>query len=109
MNTHTLAIAFMILLTIFVVDVFTHNYLSEAIHTVLYSVSIPMYSAKNYLEDRFSHTIVVQNVYLFNQESNGLEVLSVDLEGLYVRNLDKKGVVINAEDGRTYRVCEKNR
>ena len=41
-----------------------------------------MYSAKNYLEDRFSHTIVVQNVYLFNQESNGLEVLSVDLEGL---------------------------
>jgi len=64
---------------------------------------------RNYLEDRFSHTIVVQNVYLFNQESNGLEVLSVDLEGLYVRNLDKKGVVINAEDGRTYRVCEKNR
>ncbi len=100
MNTHTLAIAFMILLTIFVVDVFTHNYLSETIHTVLYSVSIPMYSAKNYLEDRFSHTIVVQNVYLFNQESNGLEVLSVDLEGLYVRNLNKKGVVINAEDGR---------
>lgn len=100
MNTHTLAIVFMILLTIFVVDVFTNNFVSGTLHTSFYSLSIPMYNAKNYLENRFSHIVVVQNVYLFNRKSNGLEVLSVDSEGLYVRNLNKKGVVINAEDGR---------
>ncbi|HPZ17587.1 MAG TPA: hypothetical protein PKI14_05235 [Fervidobacterium sp.] len=100
MNANTLAIVFMILLTIFVVDVFTNNFLSELLHSVLYSISIPMYNMKNSLEKRLSQTIIVENIYLFGEKDGGLEVLSVDLNGIYVRNLTKKGVVLSAKNGQ---------
>jgi len=96
MKINYLVLTFLIIMTLFVLDVFTQNSLSNTIHSVLSSLALPLYDSKVFLENYFEKNVVILQIRIFgNSKQNELEVLSEDLNGIYVRNLKKRGIIIN--------------
>ncbi|WP_448377280.1 hypothetical protein [Fervidobacterium sp.] len=96
MKVNYITLAFLIVLTLFIVDVFTHNNISNNIHSILSTLAAPLYNSKDFLEKYFEKNITIQHIKIFsNNKSNELDVLSEDLKGIYVRNLKKRGIIIN--------------
>jgi len=99
MKINYLALTFLIIMTLFVLDVFTQNSLSNTIHSVLSSLALPLYDSKVFLENYFEKNVIIVQIRIFgNSKQNELEVLSEDLNGIYVRNLKKRGIIINDRD-----------
>lgn len=108
MRINTLAIVFLILLLILFIDIFSSNYFSSIIHTILYKLSEPAYNLKNTLENTFRKEYINLNVTLFgNEKANLHEVLSIDEKGIYVRNLTNYGIIVSAFDGKFIGFVEK--
>ncbi|AFG34235.1 hypothetical protein Ferpe_0073 [Fervidobacterium pennivorans DSM 9078] len=102
-----MSLMFIILLTIFFLDVFTNNSISRTIHSVFSTAASPLFNAKIFLEDYFEKNITVQNIRIFaNEKPDELLVLSEDLKGYYVRNVKKPGIILN-EKGQLVGFVEK--
>jgi hypothetical protein len=70
-------------------------------------VASPLFNAKVLLEKYFEKNITIQNIKIFaNEKPDELLVLSEDLKGYYVRNLNKTGIVLN-EKGQLVGFVEK--
>lgn len=107
MRINYISLMFVILLTVFFLDVFTDNSISRTIHSVFSMAASPLFSAKIFLEDYFEKHITVQNIRIFfNEKPDELLVLSEELKGYYVRNLNKPGIVLN-EKGQLVGFVEK--
>ncbi|MCX7653714.1 MAG: hypothetical protein N2Z58_03420 [Fervidobacterium sp.] len=100
MKTNILALVFLFLIFVMFLDIFTNNLISTNLHTVLYKLSTPLYNVRTNLEQVFEKEHNTINVTLFGDtRPTALRVLSVDSKGIYVRNVEKKGIVISATDG----------
>jgi hypothetical protein len=107
MRINYISLMFIILLTFFFLDVFTNNSISQTIHTFFSVVASPLFNAKVLLENYFEKNITIQNIKIFaNEKPDELLVLSEDLKGYYVRNLNKTGIVLN-EKGQLVGFVEK--
>ncbi|MFN4267902.1 MAG: hypothetical protein ACK4EZ_03605 [Fervidobacterium pennivorans] len=107
MRINYISLMFIILLTFFFLDVFTNNSISQTIHTFFSVVASPLFNAKVLLEKYFEKNITIQNIKIFaNEKPDELLVLSEDLKGYYVRNLNKTGIVLN-EKGQLVGFVEK--
>jgi len=107
MKANYIALAFLIILTLFILDVFTNNNISNNIHSILSTLAMPLYDSKVFLEKYFEKNITIQHIKIFsNNKPDELEVLSQDLKGIYVRNLKKRGIIIN-EKGELIGFVEK--
>lgn len=107
MRINYISLMFIILLTFFFLDVFTNNSISRTIHTFFSVVASPLFNAKVLLENYFEKNITIQNIKIFaNEKPDELLVLSEDLKGYYVRNLNKTGIVLN-EKGQLVGFVEK--
>ncbi|MGC9772882.1 hypothetical protein SAMN04488510_11351 [Fervidobacterium changbaicum] len=107
MKINYVSLVFIILLTIFFLDVFTNNSISRSLHSILSAIASPLFSAKAFLEDYFEKYIIIQNIKLFSDvKPDEFVVLSEDLKGYYVRNLRKKGLILN-EKGQLVGFVEK--
>ncbi|WP_448379325.1 hypothetical protein [Fervidobacterium sp.] len=107
MRINYISLMFVILLTVFFLDVFTDNSISRTIHSVFSMAASPLFSAKIFLEDYFEKKITVQHIRIFADEKpDELLILSEDLKGYYVRNLNKPGIVLN-EKGQLVGFVEK--
>uniref|UniRef100_A0A7C5U241 Cell shape-determining protein MreC n=1 Tax=Fervidobacterium nodosum TaxID=2424 RepID=A0A7C5U241_9BACT len=99
MRVNSLALVFLLLLLIVFTDIFTDNLLSKSIHTLTYISASPIYVAKKNLEQIFEKEYTIVNVKLFDDIATTSEVLSVDSKGIYVKNIKKKGIAIDAING----------
>ncbi|MGC8954702.1 MAG: hypothetical protein ACP5JS_01240 [Fervidobacterium sp.] len=100
MKTNYLVLVLLVLLSILFTDVFTKNSISNALHAILSNISLPIYQMRRSVEKLFEKQQIILTVVLFGQTSSDtLEVLSEDLAGIYVRNLRKKGIVLDAQNG----------
>jgi len=107
MRINYISLMFIVLLTFFFLDVFTNNSISQTIHTFFSVVASPLFNAKVLLEKYFEKNITIQNIKIFtNEKPDELLVLSEDLKGYYVRNLNKTGIVLN-EKGQLVGFVEK--
>lgn len=107
MRINQLTLTFIIILTIFFLDVFTDNGIAKLLHSVFSNAAYPLYIAKTSLENYFEKNVTVQYITIFeNKKPELLDVLSVELRGLYVRNLKKRGIIIN-EEGKLIGFVEK--
>ncbi|ANE40884.1 hypothetical protein IM42_02170 [Fervidobacterium sp. SC_NGM5_O18] len=107
MRINYISLMFIILLTFFFLDVFTNNSISQTIHTFFSVVASPLFNAKVLIEKYFEKNITIQNIKIFaNEKPDELLVLSEDLKGYYVRNLNKTGIVLN-EKGQLVGFVEK--
>jgi hypothetical protein len=107
MRINYISLMFIILLTFFFLDVFTNNSISKTIHTFFSVLASPLFNAKVLLENYFEKNITIQNIKIFaNEKPDELLVLSEDLKGYYVRNLNKTGIVLN-EKGQLVGFVEK--
>ncbi|KAF2962141.1 hypothetical protein [Fervidobacterium sp. 2310opik-2] len=108
MKLNTLVIVFLVLMLLLFLDIFSKNFIANSIHTILYKSSTPIYSSKRNLEKLFEKEKITLNVTLFKDTTtNALEVLSEDSKGIYVLNLKKKGIVVDATTGELIGFVEK--
>lgn len=95
MRTNILATVAIVLLLILSLDVFSNNAFSKFVAEILTRTSYPLYIYRERLERFFEKYPSTVNVTLFDESAKVLTVLSDDINGLYVRNLQEKGLVVD--------------
>ncbi len=108
MKLNKLVIVFLVLMLLLFLDIFSKNLIANLIHTILYKSATPIYISKRNLEKLFEKETIVLNVTLFKDTTtDALEILSEDSKGIYVLNLKKKGIIIDAITGELIGFVEK--
>lgn len=108
MRVNEIALIFLFLLLVLFVDIFTDNFLAKTLHTLLYKSASSVYIAKRNIEQIFEKEHIIINVNLFGEIKTATsEVLSIDLKGIYARNIKKRGIAIDAKDGTLIGFVEK--
>lgn len=95
MRENLVAVAIVMVLALFVADVFSKNALSRYVHDLVSYASYPLFLLRRTLEDYFAQTIVHLDVSLFGVDAQVHRIVSVDAKGYHALGVHRKGIAID--------------